>query len=210
VATITLAAFGLRPLRRFQDGAATFMTNTYYVQNGYGTAIGYGDAVVLNSSGYIARYANGGANITGVFAGIQYYDTNLNQWITRPNYLGTETPATNINVQCFVVDDKTTVFGIQVGGAGAHNPVTQANIGDNADIVTTPTPTTAGISQEYLDSNNVATTATFPLKIIGFSQQFFLGFDPTVYAANSSATPPTNNYVEVILNTSTIYNTTGI
>jgi hypothetical protein len=83
------------------------------------------------------------------------------------------------------------------------------NIGDNADIVI-GTPTAAGVSTSYLDSTNVATTNTFPLKIIGLSQQFFLGYDPTVYAANSSATPPTNNYVEVILNTSTIYNTTGI
>lgn len=209
MATLTSAPFGLRPARRMQDGSATYMQNTYYIQNGYGTPLGFGDPVVINSSGYITRYANGGSNITGVFAGIQYFDTNLNQWITRQNYLGTETPATNINVQCFVVDDKTMVYEIQVGGTGSHNPVLVTNIGENADIVI-QAPTAAGVSQCYLDSNNVATTATFPVKIVGLSQQFSLGFDPLVYNANSSATPPTNNTVEVILNTSTIYNTTGI
>lgn len=210
MATLAAAPFGLKPSRRYQDGAATFMTNTYYIQNGYGTAIGYGDPVVINSSGYITRYANGGSNITGVFLGLlPYFDTNLQQVINRPNYLGTEAPPTNINVGCLICDDKTTVYQIQVNGTGAHNPVLITNIGDNADIVI-GTPTAAGISTSYLDSNNVATTGTFPLRIVGLSQEFFLGYDPTVYAANSSATPPTNNYVEVILNTSSIYATTGL
>lgn len=209
MATLTLGGFGLRPARRYQDGAATYMTNTYFISNGSSTAIGQGDAVVVNSGGFIQKYANGGTVVTGVFWGIQYYDTSLNQWITRPNYLGTEKPPTGVNVQAFVIDDKTTVYEIQVGGSGT-NPITQSSVGMNADIVTTPTPTTGGVSQEYLDSANVGTTATLPLRIVGLSQAFWLGFNPTLNAPMTSATPPTNNYVEVILNTSTIYSTTGI
>lgn len=210
MATLTLAPFGLRPTRLTGGQAPNYQANVYYIKNGYATAIGFGDPVITDPStqqGYITPMAAGGTHILGVFAGLlPYFDTTFQQVVNKPGYAGTEKPPTGVDLACWVIDDPNAVFTVQIGGA-SKNPATVAYRGQNADMVI-GTPNTQGYSTSYLDSTTINTTGTLPLRIVGFSQNFFLGYDPTLLYP--STTQPTNDYLDVVFNTTEYRATTGI
>jgi hypothetical protein len=209
VATLALQPFGLRPVRRLDGAAPNYQQNIYYIKNGYATSIGFGDPVITltgGNIGYIGIYPAGHTGILGVFAGLAgYFDSNSQQWTNRPGYTSAVTPASG-DVPVWVIDDPQAVFAIQVYGTNSANPVTVAQRGLNADMVV-QAPLTNGYSQTYLDATNIATTSTFPLRIVGVSQNFYLGADPT---QNTDTSQPTNNYAEVVFNQSEYRNQTGL
>lgn len=212
MATLTLAPFGLRPVRRLDGSAPNYQQNVYYVKNAYATSLGFGDPVLTltggSNTGYVGAYTAGSTHILGVFAGLcGYFDTNFQQWQNRPGYTSAVTPPTGQDVPVWIIDDPQAVFVAQLGTTSANNPGTVAMRGGNIDMVI-GTPTTAGYSTSYLDSNSYNnTTATLPLRIVGISQEFFPGFDPT---QNTPTSQPTNNYLEVVFNTSEFRTATGI
>lgn len=209
MATLTLAPFGLRPVRLLNGAAPTFQMNTYYIAKTYATAIGFGDLVIRQGGGGpINAYAAGGSHVLGVFAGIQpYFDTSVQQVINRPGYPGAINAANNM-VPVWIYDDPKQVYVSQVNTTNAHNPMQLTEAGGNVDMVI-GTPTSFGYSTSYIDAStwNV-TTSTLPLRVIGPAQNFYLGFDPTQLQPDSGQ--PTNNYVEVVLNTSEYQTSTGI
>jgi hypothetical protein len=181
----------------------------YYIASGYGSKIGFGDLVITASGGGpIQIYAASGTHSLGVFAGcLPYFDTTLQQVVNKQWYAGTETPADV--VQCWVIDDPFAIFTIQVGGA-SNNPVTRLMRGGNLDLAQNGSPNTStGMSTAYADATTYnATTATLPLRIVGPSERFFPGYNPA--SPTTFTTPPTNNYIDVRLNTSEIMTSTGI
>ncbi len=209
MATLTLSPFGLRPARLLGGQAPNYQANVYYIQNGYATAIGFGDPVITSSSpqGYVTPYTAGTSHILGVFAGLlPYFDTTFQQVVNKPGYAGTEKPPTGIDLACWVIDDPNAIFTAQIGGA-SHNPSVIANRGNNYDMII-GTPNSQGYSTSYIDATSVNTTSTLPLRMVGFSQNFFLGYDPTLYPP--ATTRPTNDYIDVVFNTTEYRNTTGI
>jgi hypothetical protein len=193
--TLTLAPFGLRWSRQRRASAGNFQANVFYIKKGYASAIGFGDLVCTGTSGnqgYVVPYVEGGSAVLGVFAGFPYpyFDTVLNAYSLKQWWAGTESP--NADVACLVIDDPDAVFVAQVSGG----PTVQADRGLNIDVTGNGAPnTTTGLSTGALDYTQKGTTSTFPLRIIGFSQMAFPGYDPT-----NPLTQPTNNYAEVILN----------
>jgi len=208
VATLTLSAFGLRPTRLLTGAAPTFQMNVYWISQTYATAIGFGDPVIRQSTGYIAPYTAGTSHVLGVFAGLQpYFDTTLQQVIGGKNwYSGHEVAGGPI--ACWVYDDPRQIFVAQVDTSNANNPITIANAGGNIDMVLPAPNSTTGISSAYLDAStwNV-TTSTLPFRVLGPATNFYLGFDPTT---NTPTSQPTNNYAEVVMNTSEYQTSTGI
>ncbi len=212
MATLTLAGFGLRPAQNFLGAAPTYQANVYYIKKGYATAIGFGDLVETRTGstayGYVGIYTAGDSHSLGVFAGVMpYYDTVLQQYVNKPWWAGTENAAGD--VACWVVDDPFAVFTVQIGGTQSGvNPATNLLRGGNIDLALNGSPNTStGISTAYADAttyNN--TTATLPLRVLGLSQMFQPGYDPTL----NYATQPTNNYLQVRLNTSENITATGI
>lgn len=216
MATLTLAPFGLRPSRLLQGAAPTYQANLYYIKKGYGSAIGFGDLVETRSGagvyGYVGIYTEGDTHVLGVFAGcMPYYDTVLQQYVNKQWYSGSENPSGDIPV--WVYDDPNMVFTAQLGGSNASNPGNILDRGGNIDVAQNGSPNTStGVSTAYLDAtqyNN--TTATLPLRIIGISQNFYPGYDPvSSYYLTTAAGQPTNNYLDVVLNTSEYRTSTGI
>lgn len=216
MATLTLAPFGLRPTRLLQGAAPTYQANLYYIKKGYGSAIGFGDLVLTQGSstnyGYIGIYTETGTHTLGVFGGcLPYFDTVLQQVVNKQWYSGSENPSGDI--PCLIYDDPTMVFTAQIGGTNASNPGNILDRGGNIDVAQNGSPNTStGISTAYLDAtsyNNV--TATLPLRIVGVSQMFQLGYDPvSTYYSWAQSGQPTNNYLEVVLNTSEYRTSTGI
>lgn len=216
MAVLTLSPFGLRPLRNLGAQAPTYQANIYYIKKGYGSAIGFGDLVETRSGssvyGYVGIYTEGDTHSLGVFGGcLPYFDTTLQQTINKQWYAGTENPSGDI--ACWVYDDPTMVFTAQLGGTNASNPGNILDRGGNIDVAQNGVPNTAtGVSTAYLDATSYNnTTATLPLRVVGISQMFQYGYDPVgSYNLPTQAGQPTNNYLDVVLNTSEYRTSTGI
>lgn len=216
MATLTLSPFGLKWTRQLRPAAINYSANVYYIKKSYASAIGLGDLVETRTGsgnyGYVGIYTAGDSHSLGVFAGcLPYYDTVLQQYVNKQWYAGTESPSGDI--PCLVVDDPTAVFTAQLGGSNASNPGNILDRGGNIDVAQNGAPnTTTGLSTAYLDAttyNN--TTATLPLRIVGISQMFQYGYDPVnSYNLPTAAGQPTNNYLDVVLNTSEYRTSTGI
>jgi len=140
----------------------------YRIASGYGTAIFFGDAVRMNVSGptgYIEQWANGdGADaatkiLVGIFVGCSYYSTSQKKTVWSNYWPGSDATG---DVAAMVVDDPNSQWKVQ---AGIGSAITQASIGQTADIVATPTGNTVtGISGMSLSTPT--TTATLPFKVV--------------------------------------------
>lgn len=214
--TLTLAPFGLRWTRALRPAANNYSANVYYIKKGYASAIGLGDLVETRTGagnfGYIGIYTAGDTHSLGVFAGcLPFFDTVVQQYQNKQWYSGTENPSGDI--ACLVIDDPTAVFTAQIGGTDASNPGNILDRSGNIDLAQNGSPNTiTGISTAYLDATTYNdTTATLPLRIVGLSQMFQAGYDPVnQFYLPTQAGQPTNNYLDVVLNTSEYRTSTGI
>jgi len=194
--------FGLRATRNWQGSAGNFQLThralPYTLTNG----IGFGDLVTwaATSPGFIDVATATSTMIVGVFYGCQYYNASLGVYNWYKNWSGTALATTSVpsttepGIDCFVIEDPRVVFTIRA----SSGVVTSSNIGDNA-VILPATQTSAGISQSVLGSSSggIATTTTFPLRIVGLSKQ--IGNDNTL----------ANNLVEVVMNVNAISTLTG-
>lgn len=144
-----------------------FSSNTpYVIAAGYATAIYFGDAVRMNSSGpsgYIEQWANGDGSATkilvGIFLGCQYYSTSQKKTIQNNYWPGSDATG---DVTAFVADDPNSLWEVQ---AGIGSAITKTSFGQTADIVATPVGnTTTGVSGMSLSTPT--TSATLPFKVV--------------------------------------------
>ncbi len=153
----------------------------YRISASYGTAVFFGDAVRMNSSGptgYIEQWANGDGGtatriLVGIFLGCRYYSTSQQKTIWRNYWPGSDATG---DVEAFVCDDPNSFWKVQANAG----PITQAAIGQTADVAATPTGnTTTGISGMSLATPT--TTNTLPFKVVNIinSPPGANGTDPT-------------------------------
>jgi len=67
-----------------------------------------------------------------------------------------------------VADDPQIIYEVQYAGTSVAAATITANVGLNGQFTTTAGSTVTGASGMQLDSSGLATTATLPLKIVGF------------------------------------------
>lgn len=139
----------------------------YRISSSYATALFFGDAVRMNVSGptgYIEQWANGDGGtatkiLVGIFLGCKYYSTSQKKIIWNNYWPGSDATG---DVEAFVCDDPNSQWKVQ---AGIGSAITQASIGQTADIVSTPVgSTTTGISGMSLSTPT--TTVTLPFKVV--------------------------------------------
>lgn len=176
---------GLRPSRYMNGAPWTGQCTEYYIPSSDSTAVFVGDLVKFAGSASsdgvatVAQAAASGA-VLGVVVGIRK-DTPTS--LDTPIYRAASTAA-----YVMVVDDPNVLFEIQEDGVGGALAVT--NIGQNADIVVGSGSTTTGASGMELDSSTAATTATLPLKIMGFVRRE----DNEIGSANAKIVVKLNNH----------------
>ena len=157
--------FGLRPVRR-RDGAPwNGVFTKRLIQNAFATSVYRGDLIVYNTSGYMTRFANGGAIADGVFWGCNYLDSVSGTRVWSPYYPASVAATGDIEMD--VIEDPNLLFEIQAD----NTTPTIAIIGANTDITATAGSTANGLSAEVAAIGSVNTTATFPLRIVGFSAE---------------------------------------
>lgn len=182
---------GLKVAKSVVGGAAKGQIDTFYIPASDGTAVYVGDVVKLagsadaNGVATVARLAANTDLPVGVVVGFVYDPTNLN---TPSQYRAASTAR-----YVLVSTDPSTVYEVQATGT-----TVVADVGLNAGVTFTAGSSSTGISGMELDATTKATTATLPLKILGWVQR------PDVDIADG-----TSMKVHVLLNTAAFGNGTA-
>lgn len=160
----TASPYGLRPVNLIGGQPYAGSTRLIKINNAYAANIFYGQPVSINSSGVVVADTGtttvAATGVVGVFVGCTYTDPNLKYKIFK-QYWPTGTVATD--AYAYVVDDPDVVMQIQ-----ADDAVTQADLGANIGFSTFSGDTATGNSETSADAASINTTATLPLRIVGF------------------------------------------
>ena len=166
---------GFRPVKTITGAPYTGQANVYFVPASDATVIMIGDAVKLLGD---ARAATGVPTVTrcaatdvptGVVVGILF--TGVGDALNVPPVTDLNTPVyrrASTDRYLLVADDPNLVYETQYAGTSVAAATITANVGLNGQFVVTAGSTTSGASGMQLDSTGLATTATLPLKIVGF------------------------------------------
>lgn len=169
---------GFRPVKSITGAPYSGGANVYFVPSSDSTVIMVGDAVKLAGD---ARAASGAPTVTrcgatdvavGIVVGILFTgEGDLNN-IPPVNDLNTPVyRRASTDRYLLVADDPNLIYEVQYAGTSVAAATITANVGLNGQFTTTAGSTTTGASGMQLDSSGLATTATLPLKIVGFPQR---------------------------------------
>lgn len=145
------------------SGSFTGKVRHIKIASAYDTAIFYGDFVKLVDSGTVEKAAVTTAVVAGtvgVFVGCSYTDPTTKQ-PTFSQYWPAGTVASD--AVAYVADDPKLVFQMQGDGS-----IAQTGLGNNVQAISTAGSTDIGRSKNALDASSIATTNTFPLRIVDF------------------------------------------
>lgn len=160
--------WGLRPARQLAAASVNYQLTRAKIAFNNSHSFGQGDLVIQLNTGFIDQYTNGNNNnlVAGVFWGCKYLNPAIGRTDWYKAWLAPSGLASTTVVEAWIYADPMIAFEILGSTAGA---ITQANVGNNADITsgTEKNPNTStGVSTGTLDQANIATTSTFPLRII--------------------------------------------
>lgn len=163
----TSAAFGFRP--SFHN-SGQMRPKAYVIASGYAVNIFSGDPVKLTDNGVVQLGTSdgtrsgtvGGVLLLGIFAGVQYRDSNAKPVVS--NYWPASTTGTEI--QCYVYDDPETLFDVEYANPSPGTTV-QTAVGEECDwVVASPGGSTStGLSNTYL---GVIESTSGQFQITGF------------------------------------------
>ncbi len=169
---------GFRPVKTVTGAPWNGQGNVYFLDSGDSTVVMIGDAVKLAGD---ARAATGVPTVTrcgatdvpvGIVVGILF--TGVGDTQNVPPVTDLNTPvyrAASTNRYVLVCDDPNVIYEVQYAGTSVAAATITANVGQNGQFTTTAGSTTTGASGMQLDSSGLNTTATLPLKIVGFPQR---------------------------------------
>jgi len=145
------------------SGSFTGKIRHIKIASAYDTSVFYGDFVKLVAAGTVEKAAVTTAVVAGtvgIFVGRAYTDPNTTQK-TFSQYWPADTVASD--AVAYVVDDPKLVFQMQGDGS-----IAQTGLGNNVQAISTAGSTDIGRSRNALDASTIATTNTFPLRIVDF------------------------------------------
>lgn len=166
---------GFKPVRNQSGDSNSGQANVYFVPASDSTVIMVGDAVKLLGD---ARAATGAPTVTragatdvpiGIVVGVLFSGVGDAQ--NMPPVSDLNTPVyrrASTDRYLLVNDDPNQWYEVQFAGTSQSATTITANVGQNGQFTTTAGSTTTGASGMQLDSSGLATTATLPLKIVGF------------------------------------------
>lgn len=182
---------GFRPVKYLNGASWNGQANLYFLPSGNATNTFVGDLVKLDGTGDTAAAGGQARGITsvvqaaatnaviGVIVGFVPDPTNLN----TPQYRAASTGR-----YCWVADDPNIIFEAQEDADGGA--LTAADVGQNVNVIVGTGSTTTGASAMQVDSSTINTTATLPLRIMGFSTRV----DNEVGVANAKVLVKINNH----------------
>lgn len=164
---------GFRPVKHINGSPYNGQTNVYFVPSSNSDVIMVGDVVKLAGDARsptgvptVARHAGGATEAAvGVVVGILFSGVGDVQNVPPVNDLNTPVyRRASTDRYLLVADAPDLIFEAQTSGA----TLATADIGLNAGVSASAGSTTSGSSGMTIDLSAKATTATLPLKLIGF------------------------------------------
>jgi hypothetical protein len=161
------APYGLEPINLIGGQVFAGSTRLIPIASGSGTAIFYGDVVVVNSGGTITKVTatNSSFSTVGVFLGCQYTNPTTKQLLQQQYYPGGVSAS---DIKAFVLDDPDALFKVAVVSADTTiGFLTQAAVGQNVAYVPNAASgsTTSGDSAAAVLATADTETA-LPFKIV--------------------------------------------
>lgn len=167
---------GFRPVKTITGAPYNGGGNVYFMPSSDSSVVMVGDAVKLLGD---ARSATGVPTVTrvsgatdipiGIVVGILFSGVGDTTNIPPVNDLNTPVyRRASTDRYVLVADDPNLVYEVQYAGTSVAAATITANVGLNGQFTLTAGSTTTGASGMQLDSAGLATTATLPLKIVGF------------------------------------------
>jgi len=167
---------GFRPVKTVTGAPYNGQSEVCFMDSGNSTVVMVGDIVQLAGD---ARAATGVPTVTrlaaatgvpyGVVVGILF--TGVGDTTNVPPVNDLNTPVyrrASTDRYVLVCTDPNVIYETQYAGTSVAAATITANVGLNGQVVLTAGSTTSGSSGMQLDSSGLATTATLPLKIVGF------------------------------------------
>lgn len=166
---------GFRPVKHVNGSPYNGQANVYFMASGNSDVVMVGDAVKLAGD---ARAATGAPTVArcgatdvpvGVVVGILF--SGVGDTTNMPPVSDLNTPVyrrASTDRYLLVCDSPDVIYEVQYAGTSVAAATITANVGLNGQFTTTAGSTTTGSSGMQLDSAGLATTATLPLKIVGF------------------------------------------
>lgn len=161
---------GFRPVKFITGAPYTGAANLYFIPSTDSTAVAVGDLVKLagnaRSPSGVPTVARAGATDAVIGVVTQIIFTGVGDVANVPPVTSLDAPvyrAASTDRYVLVSDDPTIVYEAQCTGTLAT-----ADIGLNASPDVTAGSTTTGASGMSIDLATKATTATLPLKLVGF------------------------------------------
>ena len=161
------APYGLRPINLIGGQVFAGSTRLIPIASGSGTAIYYGDVVVVNSAGTLTKVSATASSVSvvGVFLGCQYTNPTTKQLLQQQYYPGGVTAS---DIKAYVLDDPDALFKVAVVSSGTTvGYVTQAAVGQNTPYVPNASSgsTTTGDSAAAVSATTDTETA-LPFKVV--------------------------------------------
>lgn len=170
----TQAPFGFRSFGHRDDASPTMGMERLYILSSDTNQYFTGDPVALSSGtpGYIGVPSTGTVAITGIFAGCEYYNANVQRQVWTPYFpgsVGSSNPVT-----AYVITDPNMQFIAQTSTSGSA-ALTQTSVGLNIGFlasVSSQGNTTTGISAVTLASSIVGANSSYPFRIVDLYSNF--------------------------------------
>lgn len=179
---------GLKPVRYASGAQYNGLVTTYFIPNTDANATFVGDLVKADSTGDTAAAGGKGLGIQSVVqaaAGDAVIGVVVG-FAVQPGVLDTpQYRKASEGRYALVVDDPNVLFEVQT----SNGTLGIADVGLNANFAVAAGSTSTGSSGVTLDVATKATTATLPLKIVGFTQRV----DNDNTAANAKVVVKLNN-----------------
>ena len=167
---------GFRPVKMVTGAAYNGQANLYFVPASDATAVMVGDAVKLAGD---ARSPTGAPTVTrvstatdipiGIVVGVLFTGVGDVQNVPPVNDLNTPVfRRASTDRYLLVADDPGLIYEVQFAGTSQSAAAITTNVGQNGQFVVTAGNASSGASGMQIDSAGLATTATLPLKIVGF------------------------------------------
>ena len=155
---------GFQYFGRLEGGAPTSGLTTALISSGDTSALGYGDPVSRNTSGYITKAAAGTAQIDGIFYGCEYLSTAIGRVVFQNYWAGSGAGG---DVTAHVCDDPQATFIAQ----SDNTAIVFADIGANINLVVGTPNATTQFSTASVGQSLISTTSTLPFRIVGLLSQ---------------------------------------
>lgn len=162
------APYGLKPINLIGGQVFAGSTREYPIPYDYQTAIFYGDMVGLTRGGIqrLSITSAGASGLVGVFLGCSYTNPVTKQKTFSQYWPGSLAAGDAVAIVC---DDPDTVFKAAV--CSATTVIASGNLaslGQNMQMINNTGSVNTGNSLNALQSQSAAaTTATFPVRVVG-------------------------------------------